>query len=81
MDTKERHIRENESNEKREERTGREDLISESLPAEGREKKRHNTRKINNIWLWFGVMVLIAILLYWIFSIGLLGDSVNAFNG
>ncbi len=81
MDTKERHIRENESREKREERLENADLISESLPAEGKERKRENSRKINNMWLWFGVLVLVAILLYWIFSIGLLGDMTAAFNG
>lgn len=86
MDTKERHIRENESKEKREERLRREeapnaDLTSESLPASGREHKRRDTVKINKLWLWFGVLILIFILLYWLFAIGTFGDLMNWFNG
>lgn len=85
MDTKERHVRENESVEKREELERRElhtpDQIENSLPAKGRARKRDNTRKVNRLWLWFGVLVLIIILVYWLFSIGIFGDLTNAFNG
>lgn len=85
MDTKERHVRENESVEKREELERREfhtpGQIENSLPAEGRVRKRDNTRKVNRLWLWFGVLVLIIILVYWLFSIGIFGDLTNAFNG
>lgn len=85
MDKKERHIRENESAERREAREERErfnpDQIENSLPAEGREHKRQNTKKINNLWLWLGVLVLIFILLYWLFSMGILGDLGGVFNG
>lgn len=34
---------------------------------EGREKAR---RALNKIWLWIGVIILAAILLYWLFAIG-----------
>lgn len=78
MDTKEKHVRENE---RREEREEREMSVNSTLPEEGRERKRENTRKINNMWLWLGVLVLVAILLWWIFSIGLFGDMTAAFNG
>lgn len=81
MDTKERHIRENESREKREERAVNADLISESLPAEGKERKRENTFKMNKIWIWLGVMILVIILLWWIFSIGLFADATGVTNG
>lgn len=83
MDTKERHIRENESLEKRvkEERRNGEDLIAESLPAQGRERKREHTRRTNRLWLWLGVIILIFILIYWLFSIGIIEDLMNVFNG
>lgn len=72
MDTKERHIRENEGNA---------DMIADSLPANGKNRKRKNTKKINNLWMWFGILILIAILLYWLFSIGIMEDMMNVFNG
>lgn len=86
MDTKERHIRENESRERREAERRREeapnaDLIAESLPANGKNEKRRNTIKINKLWLWFGVIVLIFILLFWLFAIGTFGDLADWFNG
>lgn len=86
MDTKEKHVRENEGRESREARYDAErhepsDMIAGSLPAEGRERKRKDTKKINNLWLWFGVLILIAILLYWLFSIGIMEDLMNVFNG
>ncbi len=64
MDSKEKHIKDNES--------VNADMIANSLKAEGRERHRENTRKINRLWLWLGVLVLIAILLYWLFSMGLM---------
>ncbi len=73
MDSKEKHIRENEP--------VNADMIADSLRAEGRNRKRENTRKINRLWLWLGILVLIAILLYWLFSIGIIGDMTNSFNG
>ena len=86
MDTKEKHVRENESLENRAERIERErgvndDLEAGRLAAEGRNRKRHDTKKVNNLWLWFGVLVLIAILLYWLFSIGIMEDILNYING
>ncbi len=79
MDKKERHIRENESVERREHLEN--DQIANSLPAKGREMHRNHTRKINRLWLWLGVLVLIFILLYWLFSIGIFEDLVGYFNG
>ena len=64
MDSKEKHIKDNES--------VNADMIANSLKAEGRERHRENTRKINRLWLWLGVLVLIARLLYWLFSMGLM---------
>lgn len=86
MDTKERHVRENESLEKKAERLENEkgvndDLVAEKLRADGRVRKNESTRKVNRLWLWFGVLVLIAILLYWLFSIGIMEDLLNYING
>lgn len=71
MDSKERHIREN----------GNSDMIADSLKANGRNRKRESTKRINRLWLWLGVLVLVAILLYWIFSIGIVGSLNDSFNG
>lgn len=84
MDTKERHIKENEKRDRREEElrnSPNADLIAESLPAAGKERKRRNTYKTNRLWIWFGVIVLIFILLFWLFAIGTFGDLADWFNG
>lgn len=83
MNTKEKHVRENESAEKREAREdrARNEVLGESLPASGKNRKRNDTRKTNRLWLWFGVLILIFILLYWLFSIGIMEDLLNVFNG
>lgn len=77
MNTKERHVRENE----RKHDAPNADLIGESLPAEGKNEKRRSTFNINRLWLWLGVIVLIFILLYWLFAIGTMGDIMDWFNG
>ena len=86
MNTKERHIKENEKTERQEEELRRNespnsDLISESLMAEGKMRKRRDTQRINRLWLWLGVIVLVFILLFWLFAIGTFGDLANWFNG
>ncbi len=57
------------------------DMIANSMKAEGRLRHRENTRKINRLWLWLGVLVLIAILLYWLFSIGIFKVLSGVSNG
>ena len=74
MDSKEKHVKENNE-------PVNADLIAESLKAEGKDRKREGTRRTNRLWLWFGILILIAILLYWLFSIGLIGDAAGSFNG
>lgn len=86
MDTKEKHIRENESRERREERELRDaapnaDLIAESLPAKGRNKKRKSTLNINRLWLWFGVLILIFLLIWWLWSVGMFESLAGVING
>ena len=50
------------------------DLIADKLRADGKERKRRNTRRINNWWLWFGVIILIFLLVWWLWTMG-------SFNG
>lgn len=56
------------------------DQIARSMKAEGKEKHRENTRKMNRMWLWLGVLILVAILLWWIFSIGFFEDTTGVTN-
>ncbi|MDE6246501.1 MAG: hypothetical protein K2M41_01495 [Muribaculaceae bacterium] len=57
------------------------DQIAESMPAQGKNKKRQDTGKTNRLWVWLGVIVLIFILLYWLFAIGTFEDMIGYFNG
>lgn len=86
MDTKEKHIRENESLEKREEEIRREeapnaDLIAGSMPAKGRKRKDKSTLNINRLWLWFGVLILIFLLIWWLWSVGMFESLAGVING
>lgn len=78
MDTKEKHVRENAPHKNNYETP---DEIAQSMTASGKNKKRDTTAKNNRLWIWLGVIVLIFILLYWLFSIGLFEDSVGFING
>lgn len=63
MDTKDKNI-ENDT------RDPRESMEINRLRAD--EKIRHNnsTRKINRVWMWLGIIILLFILFWWLFSIG-----------
>lgn len=54
---------------------------AENLLAEGKNRKRNGVKRRNNIWLWFGVLVLIFILAWWLWTMGIFGDATGAFNG
>lgn len=77
MNTKERHTYENESRERREAHNE----TAESLTANGRNRDRKNTVKTNRLWMWLGVLVLVFILLYWLFTIGIFDSLTGAMNG
>lgn len=85
MDTKEKHVKENESNARRaaeeQSQLHTPDQIADSLPAEGRNQHRHSTAKSNRLWLWLGVIILVFILIYWLFTIGVFEDIVGTANG
>lgn len=65
MDTRERHIKENEAHRHDDVNS---DVIADGLRAEGKDRKRNSTTRINKLWLWLGVLVLIAILIWWLFT-------------
>lgn len=58
-----------------------EERASEAARANYKDKKNETTRKNNKLWLWLGVLILIFILLYWLFSIGLFEDASGVING
>lgn len=53
------------------------DMIARSLEAEQKDKQREHTRRMNRLWIWLGVMFLVAILLWFIFGLGLFEASGN----
>ena len=57
------------------------DLIADSLRANGKNEKRHSTKNINKLWLWLGVLVLVAILLWWLFTYVIFADEAALING
>lgn len=71
----------NNVNEDRAERRLEEREEAKELLANGKNRKRNSTTKINRLWLWLGVIVLIFILFYWLFSIGLFEDILGTVNG
>lgn len=79
MDTRERHIKENEGH--RHDEDVNSDLIADSLKAEGKNNKRNSTTRINKLWLWLGVLILVAILIWWLFTYVIAADTVGAING
>lgn len=81
MDKKEKHVAENEAKKREDQEYMTPDQLASSLPANGRKRRNDNTNRINNLWLWFGVLLVIIILLYWLFTAGILGDLTGFFNG
>ncbi|MDE6443025.1 MAG: hypothetical protein K2K64_01190 [Muribaculaceae bacterium] len=72
---------ENKENLHREEEAANGDMVANSLRANGHRRHNESTRKVNKLWLWLGVLLLIAILLYWLFSIGIMESLAGVFNG
>ncbi|MBD5227985.1 MAG: hypothetical protein HDR95_08935 [Bacteroides sp.] len=73
MDNKEKDVREN--------RDVRAEETANSLPANGKNRKRNSTVRTNKLWMWLGIIVLVFILLYWLFAIGTFEDMMGVFNG
>lgn len=52
-----------------------------SLRKRAQERRKNTVEKMNIRWLWFGVLVLIVILVWWLFSMGIFEDSAGIANG
>ncbi|MCH5222540.1 MAG: hypothetical protein J1E82_00735 [Muribaculaceae bacterium] len=53
------------------------DQIAKSMLAEEKDKQRETTRRMNRLWLWLAVLFLVAILIWFIFGLGLFEASVQ----
>lgn len=78
MDERERHIRENEPH-RHDDVTS--DVIADKLRANGKNDKRESTKRVNKLWLWLAVLILVAILIWWLFSYVIGADLAGGFNG
>lgn len=56
-------------------------LEAGKLKAEGKREERHRSGKVNKLWLWLGVLLLIFILLWWLYSVGMFEDLIGVSNG
>lgn len=54
------------------------DQIANSLRVDAKKRSQANIAKNNRLWLWLGILVLVAILLYCLFSLGLFGAMSSA---
>ncbi|MDE5887616.1 MAG: hypothetical protein K2J48_09420 [Muribaculaceae bacterium] len=72
---------ENKENLHREEEAANGDMVANSLRARGHRRQNESTKRVNKLWLWLGVLLLVAILLYWLFSIGIMESLSGYFNG
>ena len=82
MDEKDKDLRRAEREAERERQEGvNDDLIENKLKEDEKERFDNGTRKVNRLWIWFGILILIVILLYWLFSIGMFEDITGVTNG
>ena len=75
MDTKERE------NERRDRHDHLPNEEAQNLLANGKKRHNNNTRKINKMWLWLGVLILVFILIWWLWTIGTAEDVTGVDNG
>ena len=54
---------------------------ADMVKADGKMERNNRTRKVNRLWLWLGVLILIFILVWWLFSIGTFEDLLGTVNG
>ena len=59
---------------------GNEELIAKSMEANQKQHEREHVRNLNKLWIWLGVIVLVVLLLWWIFSIGFFEDTTGVTN-
>lgn len=51
------------------------------LRYNAKKRQEETTRKNNRLWLWLGVIILIFILVYWLWTIGIFEDLTGVTNG
>lgn len=54
---------------------------AQRLRADGKVRRNNGTRRVNKLWLWLGVLILIFILLWWLYSIGTFEALTGVSNG
>ena len=54
---------------------------AQRLRAEGKDRRNNGTRRVNKLWLWLGVLILVFILLWWLYSIGTFEALTGVTNG
>lgn len=82
MDEKER--REEETLRKEREAAGNRDIAKEEadmVKADGKVNHNRSTGRVNKLWIWFGVLILIFLLIWWLWSIGIFEDLTGVTNG
>lgn len=71
-----------ETHEKKNEGRRDEDILEAGkLKAEEKREERNRSGKVNKLWLWLGVLLLIFILLWWLYSVGMFEDLIGVSNG
>jgi flagellar biosynthesis/type III secretory pathway M-ring protein FliF/YscJ len=48
---------------------------------ESRNRKFSNYKRNNRWWIWFGILVLIFILIWWLWTVGIFGDAIIRYKG
>ena len=56
-------------------------LEAEKMRVQAKKQEREHTHKVNKLWMWLGVLLLIFILLRWIWTIGTFEDLFGVTNG
>lgn len=74
---------ENKDTKKEEARTERDLERQEAaeIKATGKQHRREHTRKVNKLWIWLGVIILIFILVWWLWTFGIAEDVTGVTNG
>lgn len=57
------------------------DQTARRIMAKGKRRKERVTKKANTLWLWLGVIILIFIILWWLWTIGMSADITGTTNG
>lgn len=56
-------------------------LIEMRRNIDARNRNYRNYKRSNKWWIWFGILVLIFILLWWLWTVGIFGDAIIRYQG